>query len=440
MKFRTRTQKKRTNKQVDRESKWPAYLQGFQGLRQGSVRRWLRTWFTNCHNHHQQIQLNPKLRTCFSKKTRAETIEFGLKASLLKYISSSKQQLYSWYIWVGGIWINAMIIFLDKFCICFIVLTKKGIVLCHENITIITNLENNQSITSNHRSIWTNLKSNRAGIRTQTKTTWKKVFFCKRGWIIIMKLWCNWIARSVQIFCCSGLVTYAESSLWNHAQRVFNWLDFNILAMMMELQRIAAGQWWSRLREFKWKIISYFYGYHHWICSSLSKKSDIAELRVVKIVVQIRSVGNDLKIWLKLYTEESHSMKRLVNPWTTPFSAGKCFPTLGWPDPSVRRTDHQPPHVYWSGPMGPSASTMSPRTWGTNKKKSRWLSPRIPETWIGASFRMTSASASSSFTSSGCWSARFTDSEGSWALDKMSISSVGMTLFIWILVKPPVPG
>ena len=147
---------------------------------------------------------------------------------------------------------------------------------------------------------------------------------------------------------------------------------------MAELQRIAAK---SDLvfERFKWKIISYFYGYHHWICSSLSKKSDIAELRIVKIVFQIRSVGNDLKIWLKLHSEESHSMKGLVNHWTKLFSAGKCFHTLGWPDPSVRSTDHQPPHVYWSGPMGPSASTMSPRTWGINKKKSPWLSSRIPE-------------------------------------------------------------
>ena len=197
---------------------------------------------------------------------------------------------------------------------------------------------------------------------------------------------------------------------------------------MAELQRIAAK---SDLvfERFKWKIISYFYGNHHWICSSLSKESDIAELRVVKIVVQIRSVGNDLKIWLKLYTEESHSMKRLVTPWTKPFSAGKCFHTLGWPDPSVKRTDHQPPHVYWSGPMGPSASTMSPRTWGTNKKVplTFFKNPRI-QTWSGASFKMTSASASSSFTSSGCWSARFTDSVGSWALDKMSISSVYLDL------------
>ena len=73
---------------------------------------------------------------------------------------------------------------------------------------------------------------------------------------------------------------------------------------MAELQRIAAK---SDLvfERFKWKIISYFYGNHHWICPSLSKKSDIAELRVVKIVFQIRSVGNDLKIWLKLHSEES---------------------------------------------------------------------------------------------------------------------------------------
>ena len=54
---------------------------------------------------------------------------------------------------------------------------KKGIVLCHENITIITILWNNRSITSNHRSIRTSMKSKRAGIRTQTKTTWKKEIF-----------------------------------------------------------------------------------------------------------------------------------------------------------------------------------------------------------------------------------------------------------------------
>ena len=70
-----------------------------------------------------------------------------------------------------------MIIFLSSFCTCLIVSTKKGIVLCHENITIIRNLGNNRSITSNHRSTWTSLKSKRAGIRTQTKTTWKKEIF-----------------------------------------------------------------------------------------------------------------------------------------------------------------------------------------------------------------------------------------------------------------------
>ena len=70
-----------------------------------------------------------------------------------------------------------MITFLNSFCTCFIVLTKKGIVLRHENITIITILGNNRSITSNHRSIWTSMKSKRAGIRTQTKVTWKKKIF-----------------------------------------------------------------------------------------------------------------------------------------------------------------------------------------------------------------------------------------------------------------------
>ena len=83
-----------------------------------------------------------------------------------------------------------MITFLNSFCTCFIVLTKKGIVLRHENITIITILGNNRSITSNHRSIWTSMKSKRAGIRTQTKVTWKKDFFCKQGWFRIMRLWC----------------------------------------------------------------------------------------------------------------------------------------------------------------------------------------------------------------------------------------------------------
>ena len=73
-----------------------------------------------------------------------------------------------------------MITFLNSFCTCFIVLTKKGIVLRHENITIITILGNNRSITSNHRSTWTSLKSKRAGIRTQTKTTWKKFFFVNK--------------------------------------------------------------------------------------------------------------------------------------------------------------------------------------------------------------------------------------------------------------------
>ena len=72
-----------------------------------------------------------------------------------------------------------MIIFLSSICTCFIVSTKKELsyCLCHENITIITNLGNNRSITSNHRSIWTSMKSKRAGIRTQTKTTWKKEIF-----------------------------------------------------------------------------------------------------------------------------------------------------------------------------------------------------------------------------------------------------------------------
>ena len=64
---------------------------------------------------------------------------------------------------------------------------------------------------------------------------------------------------------------------------------------------------------------------------------------------------------------------------------------------------------------------------GEQIKKSPWLSSRI-QTWSGASFKMTSASASSSFTSSGCLSARFADSVGSWALDKMSISSVYLDL------------
>ena len=75
-----------------------------------------------------------------------------------------------------------MIIFLSSICTCFIVSTKKELsyCLCHENITIITNLGNNRSITSNHRSIWTSLKSKRAGIRTQTKTTWKKFFFVNK--------------------------------------------------------------------------------------------------------------------------------------------------------------------------------------------------------------------------------------------------------------------
>ena len=232
---------------------------------------------------------------------------------------------------------------------------------------------NNRSITSDHRSIRTSMKSKRAGIRTQTKTTWKKeIFFVNKD--------------DLELWNCDALVIDYESQVvFRLSAAQASWLMpshlFETMRNVFTNDLISSFlQWWRSCREkqrnsgglvierFKWKMISYFYGNHHWICPCLSKESDIAELRVVEIVVQIRSVGNDLEIWLKLYTEESHSMKRLVNPWTKPFSAGKCFHTLGWPDPSVRRTDHQPPHVYWSGPMGPSASTMSPRTWDVNKK------------------------------------------------------------------------
>ena len=124
--------------------------------------------------------------------------------------------------------------------------------------------------------------------------------------------------------------------------------------------------------------------------------------------------------------------------------------TVGWSEPSVRRTDHQPPQVFWSGPIGPSASTMSPRTcihlsWfppqthtlahsytskhtrldffpyththahtSTHARTHTHTQTHPHLTCIGASFRMSSASASNSLTSSGCWLARFCDSVGSW--------------------------
>ena len=193
---------------------------------------------------------------------------------------------------------------------------------------------------------------------------------------------------------------------------------------MAELQRIAAN---SDLvfERFKWKIISYFYGNHHWICSSLSKKSDIAELRVVEIVVQIRSIGNDLKIWLKLNTAESHYMKRLVTPWRLGQNLSVLESVFIPSDDQIPAWEEQTtilPMCIGPGPWDPRRPPCRHEP-GEQIKKSPWLSSRI-QTWSGASFKMTSASASSSFTSSGCWSARFTDSVGSWALDKMSISSV----------------
>ena len=48
--------------------------------------------------------------------------------------------------------------------------------------------------------------------------------------------------------------------------------------------------------------------------------------------------------------------------WCAFTSSERLSFTLGWAEPSVRRTDHQPPHFIWSGPIGPLASTMSPRT------------------------------------------------------------------------------
>ena len=128
-----------------------------------------------------------------------------------------------------------MITFLNSFCTCFIVLTKKGIVLRHENITIITILGNNRSITSNHRSIWTSMKSKRAGIRTQTKTTWKKFFFVNKD---DLELWnCDALVidyESHEVFRLSAaqascpmpsqLCTMCLQMTWFHHSRNDDWV------------------------------------------------------------------------------------------------------------------------------------------------------------------------------------------------------------------------
>ena len=135
---------------------------------------------------------------------------------------------------------------------------------------------------------------------------------------------------------------------------------------------------------------------HNWIRARLGKESDIVKFDVVEVVVQIRPKRNDLIEIVKI------EIIRLVG--------GSL--TLGWSDPRVRRTDHHPPQVCWSGPMGPPASTMSPRTC-VRPKNQPILQQSSPPTCIGAFFRTISASASSSFTSSGCSLAKFCDSVGS---------------------------
>ena len=89
--------------------------------------------------------------------------------------------------------------------------------------------------------------------------------------------------------------------------------------------------------------ITHLYADHDWICTCLCKESDIVEFGIVEVIVQIRPKRNDLY-------DKFRSNSRLDTL------------TLGCSEPSVRRTDHHPPQVFWSGPIGPSASTMSPRT------------------------------------------------------------------------------